>query len=299
MYFCSLETNNAMNVFFLIISAVILHIPSSFAKENIRKIRRLRKSDCKRADDFVDSVGGINRLLLVGIVGYVLGFGIALIPLLIAIPLRWYWVILINTALVAFVSPWVAFLFAPKMYIYRPDELLKISIVSLVLSIIAFILGMVKMTELLTLIILVVTIVWVISYIRFTRRFRFNVIIRDVVAESVDPLAHDYLMRMASALIITQQYKDAYACLSQQLSHQNNTDDEINKIAKTMDFCAMPLPWRHRLRNYNESYWHDFFLKRLGSSRYNFLTERDVELAEQRVDDKTNFDSLVEKLFKI
>lgn len=287
-----------MNVFFLIISAVILHLPGSFVKENVRKIKKLRKSDCERTGVFVDSAGGFNKLLLVEIISYALGLCVALIPLLMAIPLRWYWVVLINTAFAMFVSPLVAYLFAPKMYIYRSGELLKISIVCLTLSVVAFILGIVKLTEFQKLLIIVGTIVWTVSYVRFTRRFRFYIIVRDIVAETVDTSAHDYWMRMASALIITQRYKDAYACLSQQLS-QNNSANELNMISKTMDFCVSPLPWRHKLRNYNESYWHNFFLKRFGSSRYNFLTEKDVELANLHLNDKTNFDSLVEKLFKI
>ncbi|MBO7444852.1 MAG: hypothetical protein J6T86_00370 [Bacteroidales bacterium] len=284
-----------MNAFSLITSAVILHIPGSFAKENIRKIKSIRKSDNNRADDLVYSAGESKKLLFSSIICYVLGLCVALIPLLIAIPLRWYWVVLINTAFAVLVSPWFAFLFAPQMYIYRPNELLKTAVVCACISVIAFVLGIVKLTELLTFLILVGTVVWVISYILFTRRFRFNVVIRDVVAETIDISAHDYWMRMASALIITQRYKDAYACLNQQLN-RGNSADELNMISKTMDFCVSPLPWRHKLQNHNGSYWHDFLLRRLGRARYNFLTERDVELANQRMTDKTNYDSLVEKL---
>jgi hypothetical protein len=89
---------------------------------------------------------------------------------------------------------------------------------------------------------------------------------------------------LSSALIQLQRYEDAHSILIntyfKNLLVNVSAEDVSDKIRKNISFCKNPVPGVNYLKNYDQSYWHNFMLKRFGKARYNFLTEEDIVKTE-------------------
>lgn len=86
--------------------------------------------------------------------------------------------------------------------------------------------------------------------------------------------ASNVMLRLSSAFIEIQHYKDAYE-LYEILMKTNLPNIDKGKLKENMDFCNKPIPGCSKLKNHNGSFWHNFILVRLGKRRFNYLTEED------------------------
>lgn len=86
--------------------------------------------------------------------------------------------------------------------------------------------------------------------------------------------ASNVMLRLSSAYIEIQHYKDAYEIYETLMKTDlPNIDKCILKA--NMDFCNNPVPGCRGLKNHEASFWHNFILVRLGKRHFNFLTEED------------------------
>lgn len=271
--------SNEMNSFLLILSAVMLQLPQSYAKEYSRRIRCVQSKQSNKCSGLT---GLKDCPLAIKIISFICCYGIALFPLLFALYLKWYWIVLINTTFALFITPWFARLFTSQTYMPTPLEMLKTIGVCVVLGAILFLLGYVVKSEIVRFIILTVSILYLIGFIKFQSQYRFNCILVAVLESLADRNEYDYLLRLSTAYALIQHYKDAYECLDQYLAI-NPESSEYEKVITNMNFCVRPLPWSKTLRNHNGSYWHHFGLRRFGAKRYNFLQEEDYNLVNNYI----------------
>lgn len=124
--------------------------------------------------------------------------------------------------------------------------------------------------------IVVLTIVfWLYNYIKFRRMNNYYKVMVDYLAmELRNSPSRDKMLRLSSALIHVQHYRDAYEILTQ-LSNEYMSAEEKQKISANIGFCKNPVPGLSQPKNLSHSYWHNFLLVRLGKRRYDFLTEQD------------------------
>lgn len=116
---------------------------------------------------------------------------------------------------------------------------------------------------------------WVWSYVKFRRKMKYFTMMAAYLENEVktDPSPSNKL-RFASALIQTQQYKDAYNIYTKLLQDYSYLPNKEG-IQQNIEFCKNPVPGTSSPKNFNFSWWHNFLLVRLGKCRYNFLTEED------------------------
>lgn len=126
-----------------------------------------------------------------------------------------------------------------------------------------------------TLIIIAVVLFWGYNYYRFHDKYTYFKLMAGYL-QALSEQSSDYKikLRLSSALIQIQHYKDAYELLKE-VKDMDIIVSEGNMINLNMDFCQHPLPGVNTLKNYHHDYWHHFFLFRFGRSRFNFLTDED------------------------
>lgn len=125
------------------------------------------------------------------------------------------------------------------------------------------------------LIVILIIVFWLYNYIKFRRMNNYyKVMVGYLEADLRNSPSRDKMLRLSSALIHIQQYRDAYDILVQ-VSNEIKSTDEEEKIKANIEFCKNPLPGLSQPKNLNHSYWHNFLLVRLGKRRYEFLTEQD------------------------
>lgn len=135
-------------------------------------------------------------------------------------------------------------------------------------------------------IIIVMLVVWFFSYLGFKHDMAFFTVMVSYLTEQVRLRPHDIdlRLRLSSALIQLQRYEDAHSILInislKNLSANVNSEEVGDRIRKNISFCKNPVPGVNYLKNYDQSYWHNFMLKRFGRARYNFLTEEDIVKTE-------------------
>lgn len=116
---------------------------------------------------------------------------------------------------------------------------------------------------------------WLYNYIKFRRMNNYyKIMVGYLTTELQNSPKRDLMLRLSSALIHIQQYRDAYEILLK-LSNLSPSADEMQKIRINVEFCENPVPGIRCPKNLNHSYWHNFLLVRLGNRRYDFLTEND------------------------
>lgn len=126
-----------------------------------------------------------------------------------------------------------------------------------------------------TLILFLIIVYWLYSYVKFRRMNSYYKLMVDYLTMEVKRFPNrDNLLRLSSALIHIQQYRDAYEILVQ-LDNEGVNSDEGQKIRANIEFCKSPVPGICNPKNLNHSYWHNFLLVRLGNIRYNFITDED------------------------
>ncbi len=130
-----------------------------------------------------------------------------------------------------------------------------------------------------TIIVILLIVIWCYSYIKFRRKQKYFSVMTNSLQEELkhQPLnsisANGIMLRLSSALIEIQHYKDAYDLYQQVIKQANPVDTD--RIRINMEFCKRPFPGCNGPKNLNHSYWHNFVLIRLGTRRYNYLTEAD------------------------
>ena len=116
---------------------------------------------------------------------------------------------------------------------------------------------------------------WIYNYFKFRRmNSYYKVMVSYLIMEVQNAPSRDLMLRLSSALIHIQHYRDAYEILIK-LSNGCASLDEEQKIRANMEFCKNPVTGLSEAKNLNHSYWHNFLLVRLGKRRYDFLTEQD------------------------
>lgn len=129
------------------------------------------------------------------------------------------------------------------------------------------------------LIVVIIIVLWLYNYIKFRRiNNYYKVMVGYLSADLQKSPSRDKMLRLSSALIHIQQYRDAYDILVQ-VSNEFKSADEEQKIKVNIGFCKNPVPGLSRPKNLNHSYLHNFLLVRLGKRRFDFLTEQDYLIA--------------------
>lgn len=131
-----------------------------------------------------------------------------------------------------------------------------------------------------TIVIILLFAIWCYSYIKFRRKQKYFSVMVVYLSQELQrsPSQQDtanLLLRLSSAFIEIQHYKDAYDIYEQLLRPNLYTGEMKERIVMNKDFCSNPFPGSKGPKNHNHSYWHNFILVRLGKRRYNFLTEND------------------------
>lgn len=143
---------------------------------------------------------------------------------------------------------------------------------------------------------------WLYHYIKFRRRYSYYTAM--VYCLSNADGKENVSLRLASALIEIQHFKDAYLIFKNVLDTYpvtNHGSGEVyvfeeyvwryvgnryieqllpvlykkSDIEINMRFCQHPIPGVNQAKNYNHSYWLKFLIYRLGYKRSLFLTEDD------------------------
>ena len=116
---------------------------------------------------------------------------------------------------------------------------------------------------------------WLYNYVKFRRMNNYYKLMVAYLTMEVNKSPNiDNKLRLSSALIHIQQYRDAYEILVQ-LYNDGVNSVEGQKIRANIDFCKSPVPGICNPKNLNHSYWHNFLLVRLGKKRYEFITDED------------------------
>lgn len=126
-----------------------------------------------------------------------------------------------------------------------------------------------------TILLIFIALMWIWSYVKFRRKMKYFTMMAAYLQSVVssNPSLYNRL-RFSSALIETQQYKEAYNIYTQLLKEGMNIPNK-EQILLNIEFCKNPVPGVSSPKNFNFSWWHNFVLVRLGKRRYNFLTEED------------------------
>lgn len=131
-----------------------------------------------------------------------------------------------------------------------------------------------------TIILIVLFLIWVYSYFKFRRKYKYFLVMTEYLKHELllnqgnVYSASNVMLRLSSAFIEIQHYKDAYE-VYETLMKTDLPNIDKSKLKENMDFCNNPFPGSNGLKNHNGSFWHNFILVRLGKRRFNFLTEED------------------------
>lgn len=127
------------------------------------------------------------------------------------------------------------------------------------------------------LILIIIFLLWGYSYIRFRRKMKYYTVMYNFLKEEVEDVPRPMnKLRLSGACLMLQRYKEAYEIYEQLLPIYPDRE----KLETNMAFCSNPLPWVNKIKNYNKSWLHDFFLVRFGKKRYSFLTQEDDVITE-------------------
>ncbi len=134
-----------MKITFLIISALAFHLPLGMIKETIRKYKRMEYYNPDKAIMYNIENGTFNdnTTIVLGALGYLSGYGLALVPLFSAFEIHWLIILISNTLFLFFISQWIAFSLIPLTGIYTRKTLIKTMILYFVIGIIFLILGLI------------------------------------------------------------------------------------------------------------------------------------------------------------
>lgn len=131
----------------------------------------------------------------------------------------------------------------------------------------------------LTIVILVIVAILLYSNWKFRNRMTYYSVMVDIIIEDVKQSPNlENLLSLSSAYIKIQHYKDALEILLQLevLQIIKNEDIPKNKrdiIEMNKEFCTNPVPGVNTPKNFDKSYWHNFYLVRLGKKRYIYISE--------------------------
>ncbi|MCR5456061.1 MAG: hypothetical protein K6F33_13840 [Bacteroidales bacterium] len=122
----------------------------------------------------------------------------------------------------------------------------------------------------------IIVLLFVRSFVNFKRRMKYF----GVAAAYLQTRAGEYptastLLSLSAALIEIQHYKDACEILEGVAAEYPN-HPQLDKIEANVAFCKHPCPGVNTLKNFNENWFHNFVLVRLGNRRFNFLSEDDL-----------------------
>lgn len=128
-----------------------------------------------------------------------------------------------------------------------------------------------------TIIVIILLAVWCYSYFRFRQEQKYFSVMAAYLQNELQQgrtNTTNLMLRLSSALIQIQHYKDAYD-IYQHLGNSIEFQNNKLQIETNIKFCIKPFPGCNGPKNFNHSYWHNFVLVRLGGKRYNFLSEDD------------------------
>lgn len=119
---------------------------------------------------------------------------------------------------------------------------------------------------------IIVFIYWLWCYYSFRQEYRYYKIVLFVTAEDAKK-DHSPKNRLeyASALMLCQRYSDALNIFEE--LDAEGLSKNYDFIPLNISFCKKPHPLMSRPKNLNGSYWHNFFLVRLGARRLPYITE--------------------------
>lgn len=119
---------------------------------------------------------------------------------------------------------------------------------------------------------IIVFIYWLWCYYSFRQEYRYYKIVLFVTTEDAkkDPSPKNRL-EYASALMLCQRYSDALNIFEE--LDAEGLSKKYDFIPLNITFCKKPHPLMSRQKNLNGSYWHNFFLVRLGARRQVYITE--------------------------
>jgi hypothetical protein len=114
------------------------------------------------------------------------------------------------------------------------------------------------------------------SFIKFKQKMKYFGVAVALLQQkaSIFPSV-EIMLSLSSALIEIQHYKDACDILESVASEYPN-HPQMDKVNANIKFCKNPCPGVNTLKNFNESWLHNFVLVRLGNRRFNFLSESDM-----------------------
>ena len=122
----------------------------------------------------------------------------------------------------------------------------------------------------------IIIVLFVISFVRFKQKMKyFGVVVAFLQQKASVFPSVEVMLSLSSALIEIQRYKDACDILESVASEYPN-HPQMDKVNANIMFCKNPCPGVNSLKNFNESWLHNFILVRLGNRRFNFLTEDDL-----------------------
>ena len=125
-------------------------------------------------------------------------------------------------------------------------------------------------------IIAIIIFLFVKSYVKFKRKMKYFGVVAAYLHDKANTTPSvEILLRLSSAFIEIQHYKDACEILEDVAAEYPN-HFQMDKIAANIKFCKKPCPGVKTLKNFNESWLHNFVLVRLGNRRFNFLSDDDL-----------------------
>ena len=116
---------------------------------------------------------------------------------------------------------------------------------------------------------------WGFSYKKFSSKMEyFSVMVAMLRQKAKDASSADVLLRLSSALIAIQHYKDAYNIYSRLLK-EGYSGVQMDKVRQNIRFCMNPVKGVNAPKNFIHCYRHHLVLVVLGKQRHDFLTEKD------------------------
>ncbi len=122
-------------------------------------------------------------------------------------------------------------------------------------------------------IILIVLIgLWVWSYVKFRKRYKMDRLLSEMLGRKYKQMPTPQTeSEYACALMLSQQYQSALE-LFEDLKRKG-AGRQLNFLDANIEFCKKPLPWSSGAKNHNGSWWHNFFLVRLGGRRMVLISD--------------------------
>lgn len=128
--------------------------------------------------------------------------------------------------------------------------------------------------------IIILLIIWLVSFIKFKSKMKYFKTATHILERRNNEsggVDTDLLLRLSSAYIMSQKYRDAYNCLNKAMNSGGLSKDEMSKVIVNINFCEKPIfSYTAGGRNRN-TYFHYFLLNRIGRKRFNFLIKEDFD----------------------